>query len=273
MSNIKAFSLRWNHHQQAIVSAFEALLENGAFSDCTLSAEGKTVNAHRFVLSTCSPYFEDLLSKNFEKHPIILMSKDIKFDDLRVLMHYMYKGEMNVNQDRIKGLIEAAKLLQIKGLSDSTDTKDENFNERTAQVDVSEMSSQLDTRNTEQDRRPLLCGDSLSESSSNIGKKTNTKIVKSPKEQETDEKIELHNDIVRPSRETKLEASISGWKLTSQVKSSTSKSLNLSLDSHNLKAERLSKRLKRSLTSLSAKSLQGSPAPKRRYSRHSDSGE
>lgn len=110
------FSLKWNHHQQVIVTAFDSLLNNGIFTDCTLAAEGKFIQAHRVILSACSPYFAAIFSQQFDKHPIVVLH-GIKFEELRDMMDY--KGEANVSSyDHLSALLMAAQSLQIKGLSD-----------------------------------------------------------------------------------------------------------------------------------------------------------
>jgi len=86
--------------------------------DCTLAAEGQCLQAHKVVLSACSPYLETLLSQHYDKHPILLL-KDVKFYELQAMMDYMYRGEVNVAQDKLGMFLKAAESLQIKGLSDS----------------------------------------------------------------------------------------------------------------------------------------------------------
>jgi hypothetical protein len=51
------FCLRWNNHQNTLISVFDSLLESGSLVDCALAAEGQYMNAHKVVLSACSPYF------------------------------------------------------------------------------------------------------------------------------------------------------------------------------------------------------------------------
>lgn len=118
MKKNEEFCLKWNNHQPTIVSAFETLLKNGAFADCTLAAEGKFIKAHKFVLSACSSYFEALLSQQCDKHTIFIL-KDITFEEMRALMEYMYKGKVNVPHDQLSDFLNAAKSLQIKGLAES----------------------------------------------------------------------------------------------------------------------------------------------------------
>ena len=55
------FCLKWNNYQASLTNAFKSLLENEDFVDVTLSAGGKTLRAHKVVLSACSSYFKQLL--------------------------------------------------------------------------------------------------------------------------------------------------------------------------------------------------------------------
>ncbi|XP_053683020.1 longitudinals lacking protein, isoforms N/O/W/X/Y isoform X1 [Sabethes cyaneus] len=118
MDDDQQFCLRWNNHQSTLISVFDTLLENGTLVDCTLAAEGKFLKAHKVVLSACSPYFAALLSQQYDKHPIFIL-KDVKFQELRAMMDYMYRGEVNISQDQLAALLKAAESLQIKGLSDN----------------------------------------------------------------------------------------------------------------------------------------------------------
>lgn len=108
--------LKWKTHQSTIISSFEALLQNGALVDCTLVAEGQFLGAHRLVLSACSPMLARLLAQPYDKHPIFIL-KDVTFKELGAIMDYMYRGEVNIEQDKLDGLIKAAESLQIKGLT------------------------------------------------------------------------------------------------------------------------------------------------------------
>ena len=47
--------------QASLTNAFKSLLEKEDFVDVTLSAGGKTLRAHKVVLSACSSYFKQLL--------------------------------------------------------------------------------------------------------------------------------------------------------------------------------------------------------------------
>lgn len=111
------FCLRWNNHQSTLVSVFEKLLENETLIDCTLWAEGQVLRAHKVVLSACSPCFEAMLCVQEEKHPIIFL-KDVKYLELKAMLDYMYKGEVNISQDQLDSFLKTAEALQVKGLTD-----------------------------------------------------------------------------------------------------------------------------------------------------------
>lgn len=58
------------------------------------------------------------MSEHYDKHPVFIL-KDVKFKELKAMMDYMYRGEVNISQDQLTALLKAAESLQIKGLSDS----------------------------------------------------------------------------------------------------------------------------------------------------------
>ncbi|XP_044583212.1 zinc finger and BTB domain-containing protein 5 isoform X6 [Cotesia glomerata] len=155
MEDDQQFCLRWNNHQTTLIQNFDTLLESGTLVDCTLAAEGKYLKAHKVVLSACSPYFEGLLSEHYDKHPVFIL-KDVKFKELKAMMDYMYRGEVNISQDQLAALLKAAESLQIKGLSESktgssgstSSSKAETRSQKTAQpsapsLDIPHSSSGL----------------------------------------------------------------------------------------------------------------------------------
>ena len=54
------FCLRWNNFQANITSQFEALRDDEDFVDVTFACDGRRLQAHKVVLSACSPYFKEL---------------------------------------------------------------------------------------------------------------------------------------------------------------------------------------------------------------------
>jgi len=68
-------------------------------------------------------FFQTLLSRHYDKHPILIL-KDVKFSELKAMMDYMYRGEVNISQDQLGTFLKAAESLQIKGLSDGGGDKE-----------------------------------------------------------------------------------------------------------------------------------------------------
>ncbi|XP_046657402.1 protein tramtrack, beta isoform-like isoform X4 [Daphnia pulicaria] len=110
------FCLRWNNHHHVLVSVLDKLLEKESMCDVTLAADHQFVRVHRLVLCACSNYFEEMLSKQVDKQAFIFL-KDVSFPDLRALVDYMYKGEVNVAQEQLASFLQTAEALDIKGLA------------------------------------------------------------------------------------------------------------------------------------------------------------
>lgn len=111
------FCLRWNNYQSNLTCVFDQLLQSESFVDVTLACDGNQIKAHKIVLSACSPYFQSLFFENPCQHPIIIM-RDVKWAELKAIVEFMYKGEINVNQDQISPLLAIAEMLQIRGLAE-----------------------------------------------------------------------------------------------------------------------------------------------------------
>lgn len=68
------------------------------------------------VLSACSSYFQKLLIENPCKHPTIIMPQDVCFTDLRFIIEFVYRGEIDVSQSELQSLLRTADQLKIKGM-------------------------------------------------------------------------------------------------------------------------------------------------------------
>lgn len=85
--------------------------------DVTLTAEGRSLRAHRVLLSACSPYFRDLFQDvPPHQHPVIVL-RDTRFLELKCLLCFIYHGEVNVSQDNLSCLLNLAENLKVKGLA------------------------------------------------------------------------------------------------------------------------------------------------------------
>ncbi|XP_067128988.1 sex determination protein fruitless-like [Centruroides vittatus] len=108
--------LKWKDHQTNMLTGFEELLTSEALVDVTLACEGQSLRVHKVILSAFSPFFQKLLLENPCKHPIVILN-GIKYTELRTIVDFMYRGEVNVNQDQLTALLQTAESLKVKGLT------------------------------------------------------------------------------------------------------------------------------------------------------------
>lgn len=60
-----------------------------------------------------------LLNQHYDKYPVLIL-KDVTYQELRSMMDYMYRGEVNITQEQLGSFLKAAESLQIKGLTESS---------------------------------------------------------------------------------------------------------------------------------------------------------
>ncbi|XP_077486047.1 uncharacterized protein LOC144097141 [Amblyomma americanum] len=113
------FCVKWKHHQSNMLAEFWQLLSNEALVDVTLACEGLSLKAHKVVLSACSPFFQALFVENPCEHPIVILPA-MRYIDLKAIVEFMYRGEVNVPLDQIAALLKTAETLKVKGLAECT---------------------------------------------------------------------------------------------------------------------------------------------------------
>ncbi|KAF2356597.1 BTB/POZ domain [Trinorchestia longiramus] len=116
-SSSQQFCLRWNNFRSNLQQTFLHLFEKESFVDVTLSCDEKSIKAHRVVLAACSPYFQTILKDSDCSHPVIIL-QGVKWCELKAVVDFMYKGEINVSQDELAGLLRVAESLKVRGLTE-----------------------------------------------------------------------------------------------------------------------------------------------------------
>jgi len=110
------FCLRWNDFESNISVAFRELREDKDFFDVTLACDDDQIQAHKVILSACSPFFRTVLRRNPHAHPLLYL-KGVKFSDLQSVLNFMYHGEVNVAQEELNSFLAVAEELRVKGLT------------------------------------------------------------------------------------------------------------------------------------------------------------
>ncbi|CAH2008518.1 unnamed protein product [Acanthoscelides obtectus] len=129
MATTEQFSLRWNNFHSNLTSGFHELLEAADMVDVTLAVDGHFLQAHKIVLSICSPFFKQMFKVNPCKHPIVIL-KDVGHEHMKDILEFMYMGQVSVLRENLTQFLRTAELLQVKGLTgddsgdDTSSTKD-----------------------------------------------------------------------------------------------------------------------------------------------------
>jgi len=116
------FCLRWNDFEANISSAFRELREDKDFFDVTLACDDDQIQAHKVILSACSPFFRTVLRRNKHEHPLLYL-KGVKYIDLVAVLNFMYHGEVNVAQEELNSFLAVAEDLKVKGLTQNGSDK------------------------------------------------------------------------------------------------------------------------------------------------------
>ena len=111
--------LKWAHYETTMLETFRQMLLEKEMLDVTIACEGKSLDAHKLVLSGCSDFFKELFKNNPCKHPIVIL-KDVEFADLTSLIDFMYNGSVTVSNEQLPSLLKTAETLSIKELAKMT---------------------------------------------------------------------------------------------------------------------------------------------------------
>jgi len=123
MANSEKFCLRWNDFERNISSAFRDIRDEKEFFDVTIACEDEQLQAHKVILSACSPFFRSVLRRNqpaSQQGSLVLYLKGVTYRDMESVLNFMYHGEVNVAQDDLNSFLAVAEELRVKGLTQST---------------------------------------------------------------------------------------------------------------------------------------------------------
>ena len=113
------FCLRWNDFETNISAGFRELRNEKDFFDVTLACDDSQVQAHKVILSACSPFFRNILRRNPHQHPLLYL-KGVKYTELQSVLNFMYLGEVNVAQEELNSFLSVAEDLRVKGLTQNS---------------------------------------------------------------------------------------------------------------------------------------------------------
>lgn len=107
--------LRWLEHSSTLLD-LQKHLKSDLSSDCDIriASNGKSVKAHRFILSAASDLFKTILAElpRYEDATIIL--PDTKFNILENIISFIYTGETSLTSQCLSDFLECTNVLGIK---------------------------------------------------------------------------------------------------------------------------------------------------------------
>jgi len=131
------FCLRWNDFERNISSAFRDIREEKEFFDITLACDDEQLQAHKVILSACSPFFKNILRRNHHQHPLLYL-KGVSFRDMEAVLNFMYHGEVNVAQDDLNSFLQVAEDLRVKGLTQNQSGNVQTESKKSAEIPKNE---------------------------------------------------------------------------------------------------------------------------------------
>jgi BTB/POZ domain len=89
-----------------IISDFRSMVNNETFSDVTFIVEGRSVYAHKLMLTRCS-YFEALfLGQMREAHMDTIRIEQVRYDIFLLVLEYLYTDQLLIGFNNAMELFE-----------------------------------------------------------------------------------------------------------------------------------------------------------------------
>ena len=81
MASSEKFCLKWNDFESNISNAFRDIRKERDFFDLTLACDDDQLEAHKVIVSACSPLFRNILKRNPHQHPLLYL-KGVKYKEV-----------------------------------------------------------------------------------------------------------------------------------------------------------------------------------------------
>ena len=115
MTKLDTYCLRLKDFDENICTSWQEIQNDTDFCDVTLACEDKQVNAHKIILSSCSPVLRTILKQKTNQQPLIYL-RGVKYADLLHLLGFIYQGEVRIAAEDLDSFMTVAEDLKIKGL-------------------------------------------------------------------------------------------------------------------------------------------------------------
>ena len=116
------YCLQHKNHQFNMLEMFDQLYKDEAMTDVTLMCDdGNSLKAHKIVLSSGSSYFKSIFDKltSSNQYPIVIL-REISFEDLKIIVEFIYRGEVTVPHEQLDSVLKNAQWLKVKGINENS---------------------------------------------------------------------------------------------------------------------------------------------------------
>lgn len=75
---------------------------------------GKTFKAHKLILAACSKHFQEIFETTPLGSSLIVILDGTSSTNMASLLEFMYRGEVQISQERLSSFLKTADNLQVK---------------------------------------------------------------------------------------------------------------------------------------------------------------
>ncbi|XP_059475290.1 uncharacterized protein LOC132196560 isoform X2 [Neocloeon triangulifer] len=113
--------LVWKSYATDISFFFSDFMKGCELVDTTLVAGGEKIRVHKMVLSATSSFLKKVLMEVDTPEPCIILPSEVKIEELKLLVDFIYRGEIRFMMSQLPSLSKLAQMLGIPGLPGFTE--------------------------------------------------------------------------------------------------------------------------------------------------------
>ena len=118
METKEKIQMKWKQFHSRTIDSLRRLREDSDYYDVTLvSDDQKQVYAHKFLLSSASGYFRNILRKGDYNERYYIGLEGTSFEEINGILDYIYFGELMLEQRMLPRFLDIAQRLDLEGLT------------------------------------------------------------------------------------------------------------------------------------------------------------
>lgn len=108
-------TVKWANHSPNVKKRLEEIYTGGKFTDVAIASNNRILRAHKVILASCSAYFENIFLM-YDMPNMVIAIEEVPFPMLKLVLDFIYKGEIDVDMNDLQNLLKAGVLLKVRGL-------------------------------------------------------------------------------------------------------------------------------------------------------------